>query len=164
MEMITTRDLCKTFRNGKKTVQAVKNVNLHVQQGEIFGFLGPNGAGKTTTIIQKQKLGIMHDAQTQIDMPALAARICDHLAVAIFFHMEYPNQFFRVFFCGMFWRDRKACPAASDFHSLLQVRSIRLSGLRIRSSGGFCPKILLNRFPQWRRCRSWASLMLSACA
>lgn len=50
MEMITTRDLCKTFRNGKKTVQAVKNVNLHVQQGEIFGFLGPNGAGKTTTM------------------------------------------------------------------------------------------------------------------
>lgn len=50
MEMITTRDLCKTFRNGKKSVDAVKNVNLHVQAREIFGFLGPNGAGKTTTM------------------------------------------------------------------------------------------------------------------
>src|SRR5687768_1798444 len=29
---------------------AVKDVNLQVKQGEIFGFLGPNGAGKTTTI------------------------------------------------------------------------------------------------------------------
>jgi ABC-2 type transport system ATP-binding protein len=29
---------------------AVKDVNLQVTQGEIFGFLGPNGAGKTTTI------------------------------------------------------------------------------------------------------------------
>lgn len=29
---------------------AVKNLNLAIQPGEIFGFVGPNGAGKTTTI------------------------------------------------------------------------------------------------------------------
>jgi ABC-2 type transport system ATP-binding protein len=29
---------------------AIRDVNLEVYQGEIFGFLGPNGAGKTTTI------------------------------------------------------------------------------------------------------------------
>ncbi len=50
MEMITTQDLCKTFKSAKNTVDAVKNVNLHVKLGEIFGFLGPNGAGKTTTM------------------------------------------------------------------------------------------------------------------
>ena len=50
MEMITTKDLCKTFKHAKNTVEAVKNVNLHVSKGEIFGFLGPNGAGKTTTM------------------------------------------------------------------------------------------------------------------
>jgi ABC-2 type transport system ATP-binding protein len=31
-------------------VEAVKNVDLSVKRGEIFGFLGPNGAGKTTTM------------------------------------------------------------------------------------------------------------------
>jgi len=31
-------------------IVAVDGVDLHVRQGEIFGFLGPNGAGKTTTV------------------------------------------------------------------------------------------------------------------
>ena len=31
-------------------IQAVKDISMSVERGEIFGFLGPNGAGKTTTI------------------------------------------------------------------------------------------------------------------
>lgn len=31
-------------------IKAVDNLNMDIQQGEIFGFLGPNGAGKTTTL------------------------------------------------------------------------------------------------------------------
>jgi ABC-2 type transport system ATP-binding protein len=31
-------------------IEAVKGIDLRVQEGEIFGFLGPNGAGKTTTL------------------------------------------------------------------------------------------------------------------
>lgn len=44
--MIKTENLSKKFNS---TV-AVDNLNLEVQEGEVFGFLGPNGAGKTTTI------------------------------------------------------------------------------------------------------------------
>ncbi len=32
------------------SVEAVKGIDFHVNQGELFAFLGPNGAGKTTTI------------------------------------------------------------------------------------------------------------------
>ena len=33
-----------------KEVQAVKGIDLTVEQGEFVAFLGPNGAGKTTTL------------------------------------------------------------------------------------------------------------------
>ncbi|MEW5869376.1 MAG: ABC transporter ATP-binding protein [Chloroflexota bacterium] len=44
--MITTENLTKQFG----TTLAVSQLNLEVNQGEVFGFLGPNGAGKTTTV------------------------------------------------------------------------------------------------------------------
>jgi ABC-2 type transport system ATP-binding protein len=32
------------------SLAAVQDLNLTVEQGELFGFVGPNGAGKTSTI------------------------------------------------------------------------------------------------------------------
>jgi ABC-2 type transport system ATP-binding protein len=48
--VITTRDLRKSFAAKGGRVEAVRGVSIDVGQGEIFGFLGPNGAGKTTTL------------------------------------------------------------------------------------------------------------------
>ena len=45
--MIQTEGLSKRFPQ----LVAVDNLNIHIKQGEIYGFLGPNGAGKTTTIM-----------------------------------------------------------------------------------------------------------------
>ena len=47
---IQTRGLGKTFgRRARKRIQAVKDLSLEVQAGQVYGFLGPNGAGKSTT-------------------------------------------------------------------------------------------------------------------
>src|SRR5215475_6666143 len=48
--MIETTALRKSFKTRSGTVEAVRGVDLTVDDGEIFGFLGPNGAGKTTTL------------------------------------------------------------------------------------------------------------------
>jgi ABC-2 type transport system ATP-binding protein len=44
--MIETRNLTKRYGN----LIAVNNINLKLDQGDVFGFIGPNGSGKTTTM------------------------------------------------------------------------------------------------------------------
>ncbi len=48
--MIVAKALTKTYGRGKKSLEAVRGLDLEVRRGEIFGLVGPDGAGKTTTI------------------------------------------------------------------------------------------------------------------
>ncbi|MEK6756560.1 MAG: ABC transporter ATP-binding protein [Bacteroidota bacterium] len=61
MTIVETQGLSKTFRAGvfkKGQIEALRDVSLSVEAGEIFGLLGPNGAGKTTFV--KILLSISH--------------------------------------------------------------------------------------------------------
>ncbi|SMG33852.1 ABC-2 type transport system ATP-binding protein [Paenibacillus aquistagni] len=60
--VIQTKNLTKTY----KKQAAVKNVNLEIQKGDIYGFLGPNGAGKTTTI--RMLLGLIQPTRGSIEL------------------------------------------------------------------------------------------------
>jgi ABC-2 type transport system ATP-binding protein len=58
--MIELTDLTKKYGDFK----AVKDLNLRVKKGEVFGFIGPNGAGKTTTI--KMMSGILEPTNGKV--------------------------------------------------------------------------------------------------
>ncbi|EPR14078.1 ABC transporter ATP-binding protein [Ruminiclostridium papyrosolvens] len=57
MSVIEIKNLTKSY--GK--ARGIKNINLSVEQGEIFGFIGPNGAGKSTTI--RTLLGLIYPSE-----------------------------------------------------------------------------------------------------
>ncbi len=83
MNIISTKNLTKTFDYYKKQpgilgsikglfhreklfIDAVKNINLEIKQGEFIGFIGPNGAGKTTTL--KMLSGILYPSSGEVSV------------------------------------------------------------------------------------------------
>lgn len=60
--MIELKNITKIFHTQKGDIQACKNVNLTIQDGEIFGVIGYSGAGKSTLVrimnqLEKQTSG-----------------------------------------------------------------------------------------------------------
>jgi len=87
MNAIETRDLCKSYRTRIKDeglkasfysllkpvyreIEAVRDINLTVESGEIMAFIGPNGAGKSTTI--KMLCGILHPTGGELSVLGLS--------------------------------------------------------------------------------------------
>ncbi len=78
MLALSLKNLTKTYKNG---VQALKGIDLEVEEGDFFALLGPNGAGKTTAIgivtsLVNKSVGQVevfgHDADTALE----AAKSC----------------------------------------------------------------------------------------
>ncbi len=66
--VISAVGLTKVFRDfwHRARVQAVDNVDLQVEPGELFGLLGPNGSGKSTSI--KMILGLLHPTRGRVSV------------------------------------------------------------------------------------------------
>lgn len=50
MSGIIVENVCKTFLSKDGTVEALKNVNLSIESGDIYGIIGMSGAGKSTLV------------------------------------------------------------------------------------------------------------------
>lgn len=91
MPAVVTRELGKTYSGN---VPALTDLNLSIEEGEVFGLLGPNGAGKTTTVrllngTLEPTVGTAHifdlpavDVETKHKTATLAeaARMYEHLS------------------------------------------------------------------------------------
>lgn len=88
--MLRIEHLYKNFGN----FQAVNDLNLHIEKGEIFGFVGHNGAGKTTTM--KITVGLMPASAGKIYIDGVDAfanyhQIKDHIGYMPDFFGVYDN-------------------------------------------------------------------------
>lgn len=78
MRALQLQGLTKTYSNG---VQALKGIDLEVEEGEFFALLGPNGAGKTTAIgimtsLVNKTTGSVRIFGHDIDRDVSAAKSC----------------------------------------------------------------------------------------
>ena len=69
--MIETRDLHRSYRIGKKSIEVLHGVNLSIAKGEKVFLCGPSGAGKTTLLytlagLERPERGTVHIAGTDL--------------------------------------------------------------------------------------------------
>ena len=50
MAFIEIKNLCKVYGSGETKVEALKNINLNIEQGEFVAIVGPSGSGKSTLL------------------------------------------------------------------------------------------------------------------
>lgn len=88
--MIRTRGLTKAYGS----VRAVDSVDLHVREGDIYGFLGANGSGKTTTV--RMLLGLVLATKGEAElfgepMPRAAASVLPRIGALVEGPGAYPH-------------------------------------------------------------------------
>ena len=109
MASLSLKNICKVYPNG---FHAVKDFNLEIEEGEIFGLLGPNGSGKTTTIncllsllsYDKGNIEVFgkkmnpdsYDLKRQIGVVMQNVAVVDELTV--YENIDY--------FCGLYVKDK----------------------------------------------------------
>jgi len=79
MSVIRTVGICKTFA----TVEAVKNMSLTVELGEVVAIIGPSGSGKSTYLRCINGLETISDGEIYIDDELLEKRVHGHQHVRI---------------------------------------------------------------------------------
>ena len=50
MEILKIENLKKTYGEGKTKVEALKNINLNAERGQMIAIMGPSGCGKSTLL------------------------------------------------------------------------------------------------------------------
>ncbi|WP_346936482.1 ABC transporter ATP-binding protein [Clostridium sp.] len=79
--MLTIKELCKTYGNGEAKVDALKNINLTINQGEFMSIVGASGSGKSTLLHAMAGLDKPTEGNIIIDNQDIYTLDGDNLAV-----------------------------------------------------------------------------------
>lgn len=125
-EILTTYNLTKEFKN----FSAVKNLNLNVKKGDIYGFLGQNGAGKTTTI--RMVMGLVKPTSGEIELFSKKTsnknrRLLERVGSMIEYPGFYPNltagENLEIHRRMMEIQDRKSIDTALKLVDIMEVKN-----------------------------------------
>jgi ABC-2 type transport system ATP-binding protein len=148
MNALSVRGLTKTYRNG---VQALKGIDLDVEQGDFFALLGPNGAGKTTLIgiatsLVSKTSGSLAIFGYDIDRDLEAAKACVGVVPQeINFNMFESPQTILINQAGFYGIERDVARArAENYLKQLQLWDKR-SNMSRSLSGGMKRRLMIAR-------------------
>ena len=65
--MLTFKNVTKTFKDGNETIEAVKDLTLHFDRGELIAIIGPSGSGKSTFLTMAGALQSATKGQIEIN-------------------------------------------------------------------------------------------------
>ncbi|MBN2495402.1 MAG: ABC transporter ATP-binding protein [Deltaproteobacteria bacterium] len=123
--MIRLEGLSKRFGE----LWAVRDVDLHVRPGEVFGFLGPNGAGKTTTM--KIMVGLISPTSGRVTVggvdvlaePIRAKQAIGYIPDRPYLYEKLSAEEFLFFVAGLYGGRRAERAARAD--ELLELFGLR---------------------------------------
>ena len=90
--VLELRGVGKQFVIGRRTIQALRNVSLRVQRGQVTGLIGPDGAGKTT--LMRLAVGLLMPDEGQINALGFDAT---HESLAVQARVGYMPQRFGLY-------------------------------------------------------------------
>lgn len=119
--MIKIKNLSKKFGE----FVALRNLDLAIKKGELFGFLGPNGAGKTTTIRILAGLSpptggrVVINGHDIVQQPLEAKQITGYVSDYPYLYEKLTSREFLFFMAGLYGVDKKT--AQRDMNKYLEV-------------------------------------------
>lgn len=139
MHAIKIKNLEKSF-DGQTSV--LKNINLSIPEGEIFGFLGPNGSGKTTTVRILNGLLSMSSGHAEIlnnsvaENPKAVHRLCGVMTETAHSYRHLTTEQNLRFFGNMHEMEESLLSERIEYLiSKLELREVREQKVQTLSTG-----------------------------